>query len=99
MYKLLDSLGMKTIDEGCSIEQIAICCNRYKITYYVLDFKYKLFETNCDKSNNRSLQTLVFMCANNHMYPVLNEGNRQTIFKKYASTIGQGMVNNKHKKG
>ena len=36
---------MQNIYEGCSIEQIANCCNIYKITYYVMSFRYKLFDT------------------------------------------------------
>ena len=34
---------------------------------------------------------LVFLCANNHLYPVGKEEDRQTIFKKFASSIGGGI--------
>ena len=46
MPELLKVSGMQNIHEGCSIEQIANFCNRYKITYYVMNFRYELFETN-----------------------------------------------------
>ena len=38
MAKLLELLGMHNMYEGCSIEQIADFCDRYKITYYVMSF-------------------------------------------------------------
>ena len=82
---------MQNIHEGCSIEQIANFCNRYKITYYVMNFRYKLFETNSNPKNNRHHKTLVFLCANNHLYPVEKEEDRQTIFKKFASSIRGGI--------
>ena len=44
MAKLLDILGMQNMYEGCSIEQIADFCNRYKITYYVMNFRYTLLK-------------------------------------------------------
>ena len=40
MPKLLEILGMQNIHEGCSIEQIANFCNRYKITYCEMNFRY-----------------------------------------------------------
>ena len=43
--KLLETLGMKDLYEGCSIEQIANFCDRYKITYYVMNFRYKFKRT------------------------------------------------------
>ena len=56
MNKLLEVLNMKNIDEGCSIEQVSMFCTKYKITYYVLDFKYKLFETSSNNNNNYHLK-------------------------------------------
>ena len=70
MDKILKELNMNTIDEGCSITQIANFCNIHKITYYVLNYKYKLFETNNNVGYHSNLQRLVFMCANNHLYPI-----------------------------
>jgi len=78
---------MKTIDEGCSIAQISVFCDIHKITYYALDFKYKLFETNNHKGYNSNLPRLVFVCANNHLYPIDDPEKRETIFKT-CSVIG-----------
>ena len=90
MDKILQELNMKTIDEGCSITQIAVFCDIHKITYYVIDFKYKLFETNNHKGYNSNLPRLVFVCANNHLYPVDDNEKRETIFKT-SSSVGGGM--------
>jgi len=92
----LNDLGMKCIDEGCSINQIADFCNKRKVIYYALDYKYKLFETNKDKGFTKinSLPKLVFMSANNHLYPIIDREERETIFKTY-SLIGGGMKKQK----
>ena len=82
---------MQNMYEGCTIEQIASFCNRYKITYYVMNSRYELFETSSNPKNNRHHKTLVFLCANSHSYAVEKEEDRQTIFKKYASSIGGGI--------
>ena len=54
---------------------------------YALAYKHKLFETNTDELPNNNLPRLVFMCAENHMYPVLDEERRETIVKT-SSEIG-----------
>ena len=90
MAKLLEISGMQNEYEGCSIEQTAIFCNIYNLTYYVMIFRYKLFETNSNPKNNRHHKALVFLCASNHLYPIEKE-DRQTIFKKFASSLGGGV--------
>ena len=82
---------MQNMYEGCIIEQIANFCNRFTITHYVVNFRYKLFEANSNLKNNRHHKTLVFLCANSHLYTVEKEEDCQTIFKKYASSIGVGI--------
>ena len=88
----LNDLGMKCIDEGCSINQIADFCNKRKIIYYALDYRYKLFETNKDMgfSKINMLPKLVFMSANNHLYPITDKEKRETIFKT-SSICGGGI--------
>ena len=48
MKDVIDDLGMLKEDEGCCIERIANFCRKRKVTYYALDFKHKLSETNKD---------------------------------------------------
>ena len=90
MAKLLELFGMQNMHEGCSIEQIANFCNRYKITYYVIFFRYRLVETSSNPKNSRHHKPLDFVCANNHLHPIEKEEDRQTIFKKPTSSIGGG---------
>ena len=71
-------------------EQIANLCNKRKVIYYVLDYRYKLFETNKDMKYHNNLPKLVFVCADNHLYPSTDKGKRETIFKS-CSTIGGGI--------
>ena len=33
----------------------------------------------------------MFLCANNHFYTIEKEEDRQTIFKRFASSIGGGV--------
>ena len=80
---------MNSIDDGCSIEQIAIFCEIHKITYYALNYQYKLFETNNDKNYNSNLPRLVFVCANNHLYPIDDNEKRETIFKQCSVISGK----------
>ena len=56
-----------------------------------MNFRCKFFETNSNPKNNRHHKTLVFVCANNHLYPIEQEEDRQSIFKKFASSIGGGI--------
>ena len=76
---VLDDLGMTNIGEGCCIEQIAGLCNKRKVTYYAFDYKYKLFETNKDMKYHNNLPKLVFVCANNHLYPITDKEQPETI--------------------
>ena len=46
MNKLLNELSTSSIDEGCSCPHVIRFCNLHKIVYYILDFRYKLFESN-----------------------------------------------------
>ena len=62
MPEPLEILCMQNMYEGCSIEQIANFCDRYRITYYVMNFRYKLFETNYNPKKNRHHKVLIFMC-------------------------------------
>ena len=55
------------------------------------NYIYKLFETNSNPKNNRHHRPLILLCANNHLYPIEKDENRQTIFKKSASSIGGGI--------
>lgn len=86
MNNVVDDLGMLKEDEGCCIAQVADFCKKEQ---YIdaLYYKQKLLETNKDEIPNNNLPRLVFMCAKHHMYPVIDEERRETMFKT-SSTIG-----------
>ena len=73
--------------EGCCIEQIANFCKKRKVIFDALDYKHNLFETNKDTTPRNDLPRLVFICANNHLYPITDGEQRETIFKS-CSKIG-----------
>ena len=81
MKDVIDDLGLLKEDEGCCMAQVADFCKKRKVKFYALDYKHQSFETNKDEIPNNNLPMLVFMCANNHMYPVVDEERRETIFK------------------
>ena len=56
-----------------------------------MNFRYELFETNSSPTNNRHHKTLISLCANNPLHPIEKEEDRQTIFKKSASSTGGGI--------
>ena len=78
---------MKAIGQDCSIAQVAVFCEIHKITYYALDFKYKLFQTSNHKGNKSDLLRVMFVCASEHLYPEDDPEKRETIFKT-CSVIG-----------
>ena len=49
-----------------------------------------MFETNKDEAPTNNLPRLVFICANNHLYPITDEGQREPIFKS-GPKIGGGI--------
>lgn len=53
-----------------------------------MDFKHKLFETNKDTTPRNDLPRLIFICANNHLYPITDEEKRETIFKPCSNVGG-----------
>ena len=65
MKNAMDDSGMLKEDEGCCIEQVANFCKKEeKVTYYVINFEHKTFETNKDnvsKKNQNGLPRLKYV--------------------------------------
>ena len=68
-----------------------ISVKKRNIIHYALNYQYKLFETNKDRIANHinNLPRLVFLCGNNHLYPITDDEQRETIFKSNAFVGGQ----------
>ena len=79
MKNVSDASGMQTEDEGCCISQIADLCQKRKVICYAMDFKHKLFETNKDTTPANNLPRLIFICANNHLYPITDAEQRDNF--------------------
>ena len=47
-----------------------------------------MFETNKDEAPRNDLPRLVFICANNHIYPITDAEQRETIFKSCSKVGG-----------
>ena len=80
---------MESITDGCNTEQVKRFCEIHKITYYALNYKYKTFDTNNHMNYHSNLPRLVFMCAENHLYPIEDEDARTSIFKTCSNIGGQ----------
>ena len=87
---VLIELGMKSLTEGCSLEQIISFCNRRNVTYYALNYKYATFKTNAgDKTRKRTnLPPLYFMVGCQHLYPITDELQQRSIRSINAKTGG-----------
>ena len=53
-----------------------------------MDFKHKLLETKKDTAPTKVLPRLMFICTNNHVYPITDETTRETLFKQHSKTGG-----------
>ena len=89
---ILKDLNMDHINEGCSLSQLISFCYLHKVIYYAFDYKYKLIETNNNDTDvyKNHLPRAVFICANNHLYPITNKEQQTSIFRTYQS-IGNNM--------
>ncbi len=83
---------MERVNEGCSLNQLIGFCQLRNVIYYAFDYKYKLIETNNHDTdaNKNKLPRAVFICANNHLYPITNKEQQTSIFRTYQP-IGNNM--------
>ncbi len=89
---ILPDLNMDRVNAGCSLNQLIRFCQLRKVVYYAFDYKYKLIETNNQDNeiSKSNLPRAVFICANNHLYPITNKEKQTSIFRTYQS-IGNSM--------
>ncbi len=72
---------MTYINEGCTLNQIVMFCERHKITYYALDCRFQTISTNKDNGyqQRNKLPVLYFMVACNHLYPIYDKHMQLSI--------------------
>lgn len=80
---------------GITTEQIVErLCEKYHISIYVLDLWLNIvFHKSFDSNMMKHYKPLMYICANNHMYPIENKQLRKSIQSKSTSTT-RGVLNN-----
>ena len=79
--RFMNEVGMKSIDEGVSLNQLIPVYIKYKIGYHVVDFKYHLTASHNDHdyAPTRNYPSLFYMIENNHLYPIVNKQHQKSI--------------------
>jgi len=75
--------GANTLVEGLTINELEKFCRDYKITLLALDKNEKTISYK--PSENRNLPALIFIVANNHIYPILDKVKRLSLTRKSDS--------------
>ena len=80
---------VKTDDDrmykGYNALQIKYVCNHFKIPMYAIDYQKNIFMNNLNElknDRNTNLPSLVFCCANNHMYVIDSHEEKENVIKR-----------------
>jgi hypothetical protein len=65
---------------GVTTEQIQRFCHCYGISLYALDLEFKVFHKYIPERKSHRIPPLVYVVANSHMYPVVEDTVRKSIF-------------------
>jgi hypothetical protein len=65
---------------GVNTEQIQRFCHHYGISLYALDLEFKVFHKYIPQRKSHRIPPLVYVVANSHMYPVVEDNVRKSIF-------------------
>ncbi|KAJ3088328.1 hypothetical protein HK100_008074, partial [Physocladia obscura] len=78
-----DELGDSSLqEEGVSTTQVQRFCQQYGISMYAIDLSCNVFCRYIPEKRNHHCPSLVYVCANQHMYPILDEALRKSIFSQ-----------------
>ena len=77
----MNEVGMKSIGEGVSLNQLTQLYIKYKNAYHVVDFKYHLTAShnNHNYAPTRNCPSLFYMIENHHLYPIVNRQHQKSI--------------------
>ena len=80
--KLTKSLLLDLFDnsKGVTTRQVQIFCKKYSIALYALDLELKVFHHYSPTKRSHKIPVLVYVVANKHMYPIVDETVRNSIF-------------------
>jgi hypothetical protein len=74
---------------GVSPLQLQVFCSKYNIAMYCLDLKMKPFFKFTPLKRNHNIDALIFVCAHQHMFPVLDElSNCNVIYTETSCLLG-----------
>ena len=76
---LLDIFSETSTKRGVSTRQIAKFCEKFNISMYALDLDSTVFYLHSPVKRNHQKLALMYIVANNHMYPILDKSMRHSI--------------------
>ena len=82
---LRDKIPMKIFNEedskkGVSTAQIIKFCKKHHVKCYALDLEMNVFQRHNPDNPSHKLPALVYLVANKHLYPIIDEAARNSIF-------------------
>jgi hypothetical protein len=77
----MKEIGMLSIDEGVSLNQLIPLYNKYRIRYHCVDFKYHKTASHSDKDYkaNENDPVLFYMIEGAHLYPIREAEQQKAI--------------------
>ena len=79
--RFMTEVGMISIGEGVSLNQLIPIYIKYKIGYHVVDFKFHLIASHNDNNYTptRNYPCLFYMIENNHLYAIVDKQRQKAI--------------------
>ena len=68
------------ITSGVNTAMINIFCREYGVSLYAADLEMKIFNKYIPDNRSHSIPPLVYVCGNAHLYPILDNSTRKSIF-------------------
>ena len=65
---------------GVNTAMINIFCREYGVSLYAADLEMKVFNKYIPVNRSHSIPPLVYVCGNAHLYPILDNSTRKSIF-------------------
>ena len=79
--RFMNEIGMSSIDEGVSLNQLILLYKTYRIRYHCVDFKYHKTASHNDHDYkpNTNYPVLFYMVEGQHLYPIRQTEQQHTI--------------------
>ena len=95
--RFMNEIGMSSIDEGVSLNQLILLYKTYRIRYHCVDFKYHKTASHNDHDYkpNTNYPVLFYMVEVQHLYPIRQTEQQKTISQ--TKTEQKHIITNKKK--